>query len=102
MGKKRFWKTSKDPENLTEAERQRVLDYCLGKGNYPKDEIVNYKDLFIQSEFLYELTPLKVLQDSFKATRGQQKPFKSVQEYYEEYGNLECSEIIKEAGFSKF
>jgi len=54
-GVKRFWEATKDPEALTEDERHRILDYCLGKGGYDSNEIVNYHDLFLQSEFIKEI-----------------------------------------------
>lgn len=43
---------TKHPEKLTDEERHRVLEYCLG--TFEKDEIVNYNDLFLQSEFIEE------------------------------------------------
>ena len=49
-----FFESTKHPEKLTEEERHRVLDYVLGHGSYPKDEIVNYNDLFLQGEFITE------------------------------------------------
>ncbi len=52
-GQTRYWVATKDPEDLTDEERHRVLRYCLSSFN--DDEIVNYKDLFIQSEFIKEV-----------------------------------------------
>ena len=47
-----YFESTKHPEKLTEEERHRVLEYCLGK--FYKDEIVNYRDLFLQGEFIKE------------------------------------------------
>lgn len=52
-GNKREWEATKDPESLTTDERHRVLDYCLS--SYDKDEVVNYKDLFMQGDFIAEV-----------------------------------------------
>ena len=52
-GNERHWVATKDPEKLTDDERRRVLDYCLGV--YHEDEIVNYTDLFLQGEFIKEI-----------------------------------------------
>lgn len=54
-----YFESTKHPENLTNEERFRVLDYCLGNNNYDKDEIVNYNDLFLQSEFIKQSQTLK-------------------------------------------
>ena len=45
------------PENLTDEQRHRVLNYCLS--NFDKDEIVNYNDLFLQNEFITEANIFK-------------------------------------------
>lgn len=50
-----FFKSKKNPEKLNKEERYRVLKYCLG--NFNKDEIVNYNDLFLQKEFITESEP---------------------------------------------
>lgn len=56
-GNVRHWEATKDPERLTKDERHRVLDYCLS--TFDDDEIVNYVDLFLQSEFIKETTSSK-------------------------------------------
>jgi hypothetical protein len=53
-GNKRYFEATKDPELLTDEERRRVLEYCLG--SFEHDEIVNYIDLFLQGEFIRETT----------------------------------------------
>lgn len=50
-----FFKSIKHPKHLGQDERYRILDYCLGDGNYHKDEIVAYNDLFLQAEFIEEV-----------------------------------------------
>lgn len=57
QGKLRFYIATKHPENLTDEERHRVLEYRLGR-NYDKDEIVNYVDLFLQFEFVEQIDNL--------------------------------------------
>lgn len=52
-GERRNWESIKHPEKLNQDERFRVLNYCLSSFN--KDEIVNYTDLFMQSEFVKEI-----------------------------------------------
>jgi|APGre2960657404_1045060.scaffolds.fasta_scaffold14902_3 hypothetical protein len=56
-GNERYWESTKDPEELTRDERYRVLDYTLSA--FDDDEIVNYYDLFLQGEFIKEVTKFK-------------------------------------------
>lgn len=44
------YECTKNPEQLADLERYEVLDYVLGE--YDKDEIVNYLDLFIHGKHL--------------------------------------------------
>jgi hypothetical protein len=47
-----YFESTKHPEELSDEERYRVLNYCLS--DFYKDEIVNYNDLFLQNEFIIE------------------------------------------------
>ena len=47
-----YFESTKHPEKLTSDERYRVLSSVLS--TFDKDEIVNYKDLFLQNEFITE------------------------------------------------
>lgn len=47
-----YFESTIHPEQLTDEQRYRVLEYCLS--SFDKDEIVNHKDLFMQNEFITE------------------------------------------------
>lgn len=54
-GNVRQFMATKTPENLSPDERYKVLDYCLGLGNYDDNEIVTSLDLFLQFELIKEI-----------------------------------------------
>jgi len=47
-----YFESTIHPEKLDKEQRHRVLKYCLA--SFDDDEIVNYKDLFLQNEFITE------------------------------------------------
>ena len=50
----RIFKSNTSIEELTDSKRHEILEYNLGK-NFPKDEIVNWNDLFMHGEFIEEV-----------------------------------------------
>ena len=53
----KYFESTVHPENLTDEQRERVLDYVLS--DYVEGEIVNFNDLFLQMEFVKETAPFE-------------------------------------------
>ena len=50
-----IFKLDKLPHQLNESQRQSVLDYRLGVGNYGVDEMVTIDDMFMEGSHITEL-----------------------------------------------
>lgn len=50
-----IFKLDKLPHQLNESQRQSVLDYRLGAGNYGVDELVTIGDMFMEGSHITEL-----------------------------------------------
>lgn len=84
-------------ESITDEDKVRIIYYNTGEYQEPSD--VSLREIFVEHSLLEELTPLLALQRSFAMTREQQEPFELTETYYDEYGILECDDILKENGF---
>jgi len=51
-GNHQYFESVIHPSKLNKEQRHKVLQYCLS--DFDDNEIVNYKDLFIQNEFITE------------------------------------------------
>lgn len=50
----KYYKPTKHPYNLNEKEEREILTYTLGK-NYPMDERVEYRDIFLHFEHIEKI-----------------------------------------------
>lgn len=50
-----LYKLDKLPHQLNESQRQSVLDYRLGAGNYDVSELVTIGDMFMEGSYITEL-----------------------------------------------
>ena len=62
----RVFENTLNIETLTDDQRCEILTYNLGR-NFDKDEIVNWRDLFMHSKFLKELPTYEEMLDRIKS-----------------------------------